>query len=106
MGHEIVIAVAQRHLTERTKANIAKYIGYDLKKDAVWMDEHRRDEPIAYTTHYHVFACDKSLRYDPNYRLAEGGDVVYALALSEYNLVAVRTTRILPTARLFSTSEC
>ena len=86
LGHEIVIAVAQRHLTERAKANIAKYIDYDLKKDAVWMDEHRRDEPIAYTTHYHVFACDKNLRYDPNYRLAEGGDVVYALALSEYNL--------------------
>lgn len=86
LGHEIVVAVAQRHLTEKTKANIAKYIPYDLKKDAVWMDQHRKDEPIAYTTHYHVFACDKNLRYDPNYRLAKGGDVVYALNLSEYNL--------------------
>lgn len=86
LGHEIVVAVAQRHLTEKAKANIAKYINYDLKKDAVWMDEHRRDEQIAYTTHYHVFACDKNLRYDPNYRLAKGSDVVYALNLSEYNL--------------------
>lgn len=86
LGHEIVVAVAQRHLTEKTKANIAKYIAYDLKQDAVWMDHHRKDEPIAYTTHYHVFACDKNLRYDPNYRLAKGSDVVYALNLSEYNL--------------------
>ena len=51
IGHKVVIAIAQRHLTEKTKANIAKYIDYDLKKDAVWMDKHRNDEPIAYTTH-------------------------------------------------------
>lgn len=102
LGHEIVIAVAQRHLTERAKANIAKYINYDLKKDAVWMDEHRRDEPIAYTTHYHVFACDKNLRYDPNYRLAEGGDVVYALALSEYNLGSENYKNLTDSAAIFN----
>ncbi len=85
VGHKIVVAIAQRHLTEKAKANIAKYMDYDIKKDAVWMDKHRNDEPIAYTTHYHVFATDKSLRYDPNYRLGKG-DVVYALALSDYNL--------------------
>ncbi|MBQ9137734.1 MAG: S1/P1 nuclease [Alistipes sp.] len=85
LGHEIVIAVAQRHLTEKAKANIAKYIDYDLKKDAVWMDTHRRDKEIAYTTHYHVLACDKNLRYDPNYRL-EMGDLVLALRTAEYNL--------------------
>ena len=88
VGHKIAIAIAQRHLTERAKANIAKYIDYDLKEDAVWMDKHRHDEPIAYTTHYHVFATDKNLRYDPNYRIAEGGDVVFSLALSDYNLAS------------------
>ena len=98
VGHKIAIAIAQRHLTEKTKANIAKYMDYDLKNDAVWMDKHRHDEPIAYTTHYHVFATDRSLRYDPNYRIAEGGDVVYALALSEYNLAEQNYKRLTDSA--------
>lgn len=102
VGHKVVIAIAQRHLTEKTKANIAKYIDYDLKKDAVWMDKHRNDEPIAYTTHYHVFAADKNLRYDPNYRLAEGGDVVYALALSEYNLGSENYKNLTDSAAVFN----
>ena len=86
VGHETVIAVAQRHLTERTKANIAKYMNYDLKKDAVWMDKHRWDKEIAYTTHYHTYACDAQGNYDPNPRVSKGGDVVYALHLADYNL--------------------
>ena len=102
VGHKVVIAIAQRHLTEKTKANIAKYIDYDLKKDAVWMDKHRNDEPIAYTTHYHVFAADKNLRYDPNYRLAEGGDVVYALAISEYNLAEQNYKQLTDSAVVFN----
>ncbi len=102
VGHEIVIAIAQRHLTEKAKANIAKYIDYDLKQDAVWMDKHRHDEPIAYTTHYHVFATDKNLRYDPNYRIAEGGDVVYSLALSEYNLAEQNYKRMTDSAVVFN----
>lgn len=85
VGHKIVIAIAQRHLTEKAKENIAKYIDYDLKQDAVWMDKHRNDKEIAYTTHYHTFTTDKSLHYDPNYRLGKC-DVVYALALTDYNL--------------------
>lgn len=101
-GHEIVIAIAQRHLTEKAKQNIAKYIDYDLKRDAVWMDKHRHDEPIAYTTHYHVFAADKSLRYDPNYRIAEGGDVVYSLALTEYNLAEQNYKRMTDSAVVFN----
>ena len=35
LGHEVAVAVAQRHLTEKTKANIAKYIDYDLKEESV-----------------------------------------------------------------------
>lgn len=102
VGHKIVIAIAQRHLTEKSKANIAKYIDYDLKKDAVWMDKHRNDKPIAYTTHYHVFATDKSLRYDPNYRIAGGGDVVYALALTDYNLAEQNYKRMTDSAVVFN----
>ena len=66
-GHEIVIAVAQRHLTEKTKANIAKYFSYDLKTDAVWMDTYRRTEPIEFTTNWHTCYFDENMRYDPFY---------------------------------------
>ena len=45
LGHEVVIAVAQRHLTEKTKENIAKYIAYDLKKDAVLASKIAADTP-------------------------------------------------------------
>ena len=85
LGHRTVIAVAQRHLTEKTKANIAKYMDYDLKKDAVWMDKHRKDEPIAYTTAWHVYNVDENHNYDPNPR-QDKGDAIYALTLADYNL--------------------
>ena len=35
VGHEVVIEVAKHHLTDRAKANIAKYMAYDMTKDAV-----------------------------------------------------------------------
>ena len=82
-GHEIVIAVAQRHLTEKTKANIAKYVSYDLKTDAVWMDTYRRTEPIQFTTNWHTCYFDENMRYDPFYlRKMETGDLVRALELA------------------------
>jgi hypothetical protein len=84
-GHEVVIAVAERHLTEKAKANIAKYIAHDLKKESVWMDEHRRDEDIAYTSAWHVYSTYENHDYDPNPRLYKG-DVVHSLKVSEYNL--------------------
>lgn len=87
-GHEIVIAVAQRHLTEKTKENIAKYFSYDLKKDAVWMDEYRRTEPIEFTTNWHTCYFDENMRYDPFYiRKMNTGDLVRALDLAD-NAVA------------------
>lgn len=101
VGHKIVIAIAQRHLTEKAKENIAKYIDYDLKRDAVWMDKHRNDKEIAYTTHYHTFATDKSLHYDPNYRLGKC-DVVYALALTDYNLSSGKYRNMTDSAVVFN----
>ena len=85
LGHKTVIAVAQRHLTEKTKANIARYMDYDIKKDAVWMDHHRKDADIAYTTAWHVYNVDENHNYDPNPRLAQG-DAIYALRIADYNL--------------------
>lgn len=60
-GHEIVIAVAQRHLTDKAKENIAKYFSYDLKEDAVWMDTYRRTEPIEFTTNWHTCYFDENI---------------------------------------------
>ena len=85
LGHKVVIAVAQRHLTDKTKANIAQYFDYDLKQDAVWMDLHRKDKEIDYTTAWHVFNVDDQHRYDPNPRLAKG-DCIQALEIAGYNL--------------------
>ncbi len=85
LGHKTVIAVAQRHLTATTKANIARYFDYDLKRDATWMDSHRRDEDIAYTTAWHVYNVDENHNYDPNPRL-DKGDAIFALQIADYNL--------------------
>lgn len=84
-GHEIVIAIAKNHISETTRQNIARYMPYDMMKDAVWMDEHRNDAEIAYTTNWHVFSVDGKGKYDPNARLGKE-DAIYALALADYNL--------------------
>lgn len=85
LGHEIVIKVAERHLTEEAKRNIAKYMDYDLKTDAVWMDHHRHDKGIEYTTAWHVYNVDENHNYDPNPRLKKG-DVLTGIRVAEYNL--------------------
>lgn len=89
-GHEIVVEIAKRHLTERTKANIAKYIAHDLTLDAVYMDDHRKDEAIAYTTAWHVYELDKNLEYNINPRLKKGGDAIHALKVADINLSRYR----------------
>lgn len=85
LGHKTVVAIAERHLTEKTKANIARYFDYDLKDDATWMDHHRFDEPIAYTTAWHVYNVDENHNYDPNPRLAKG-DCLHGIGVACYNL--------------------
>lgn len=85
IGHEVIIKVAERHLTEKTKANIARYMPYDLKTDAVWMDAHRNDVPIAYMSPWHTYRVDENNVYNPNPRLVKG-DVVKGIAVADYNL--------------------
>lgn len=84
-GHEVVIKVAERHLTERARAQIARYMPYDLKTDAVWMDNHRMDREIAYTTAWHVYHVDENHDYDPNPRLKQG-DILTGMRTADYNL--------------------
>lgn len=88
LGHQVAVAVAQRHLTEKTKENIARYIDYDLKEDASWMDRHRRDEEIAFTTYWHSVGIDSNLKYDPNLRhtMLANGDAVRAFRVGEATL--------------------
>ena len=85
VGHRVIVEIAQRNLTEKAKENISKYMNYDLKKEAVWMDTHRKDEPIAYTTAWHVYNIDENSVYDPNPRLYKG-DCIHALKIADYNL--------------------
>lgn len=85
IGHEVIIEVAKRHISEKTKQNIAKYMPYDITQDGSWMDYHRHDKEIGYTTSWHVYNVDKNHEYDMNPRLYKG-DVVLALKVSDYNL--------------------
>ena len=84
-GHEIVIEVAKRHITEKTKQNIAKYISYDITDDAVYMDLHREDKEIGYTTAWHVYNVDEKYEYDMNPRLYKG-DAILAMKVVDHNL--------------------
>lgn len=86
LGHKTVIAIAQRHLTEKAKQNIATVMPYDMKTDAVWMDKHRRDKEIAFTSDWHVF-CTRpgDHRYDPSARIPKG-DCIYGVEFACYNL--------------------
>jgi hypothetical protein len=87
LGHQTVAEIAERHLTDRARKNISKYMPYELKKDASWMDRHRKDKPIAFTTYWHTFPADRQLRYDPNRNLLKKrGDAVFAVDLACYNL--------------------
>ncbi len=85
LGHKVIVEIAKRHISEQTKANIAKYMPYDMCDDALWMDYHRKDKPIKYTTAWHVYNVDENYEYDPNPRLAKG-DAIHALKVAEYNL--------------------
>lgn len=72
LGHKTVIAIAQRHISDKAKEGIARYFDYNIQEDAVWMDKHRKDEPIAYTTAWHVYNVDENHRYDPSPRACKG----------------------------------
>ena len=86
LGHRIVVEIAKRHLTEKTKENLAKYMPYDITQDAVWMDKHRFDKEIGYTNDWHVYNLDEKYEYDMNPRLHKGGDAIHALRVVDHNL--------------------
>ena len=64
LGHQVIVEIAKRHITPKAKSNIAKYIPYDITKDAVYMDIHRNDKEIGYTTAWHVYNVDENGEYD------------------------------------------
>lgn len=84
-GHKVIVEIAKRHITEKAKANIAKYIPYDITEDAVYMDAHRKDKEIGYTTAWHVYNLDERYEYDMNPRLYKG-DAILAMKVVEHNL--------------------
>lgn len=88
-GHEIVVEIAKRHITEQTKANIAKYIPYDITKDASWMDRNRKGSPWDYSNDWHSYYYDAKLRHNPNMKIRHG-DTMRALDIAERNLPIYR----------------
>ena len=84
-GHEVIIELAKRHLTEKTKAKIAKYMPNDMTVDAIYMDDHRNDKELAYSTSWHGYSVDDRFEYDMNPRL-DKGDVLLAMKVADHNL--------------------
>ena len=84
-GHKAIVELAKRHMTEKAKQNIAKYFSYDITDDAVYMDDHRYDEPILYTKSWHVYNVDENGVYDMNPRIRKG-DAVLSIKIADYNL--------------------
>ena len=85
LGHETVVEIAKRHLTEQTKANIAKYMPYDITKDARWMDNNRKGSPWPYSNDWHSYYYDAKFRHDPNMKIRHG-DTMRALDIADRNL--------------------
>ena len=85
LGHRTVVEIAKRHLTPQAKANIKRYIPYDLVEDAVWMDKNRKRSPWPYSNDWHSYYYDAQFRHDPNMKIRHG-DTMRALDLAERNL--------------------
>lgn len=85
-GHQIVVKIATRNITDRAQANIRKFFDYPLEKEASWMDRHCNDPEILCTKSWHTFVADpRTHLYDPGYRLAPG-DAIRALNIADWNL--------------------
>ena len=84
LGHDVIVEVAKRHLTENTKQNIAKYMPYDITSESIYMDIHRNDKEIGYTTAWHVYNVDENGEYDMNPRLYKG-DAILAMKVVDHN---------------------
>lgn len=89
LGHDIIVEIAKRHITEKTKANIAKYMPYNITTESSWMDTHRHDKGIEYTTSWHVYNVNEKYEYDMNPRLYKG-DAILAMKVSDFNLAKYR----------------
>ena len=88
LGHRTVVEIAKRHLTDKTKENLAKYMPYDITKDANYMDRIRgKKSPYRFTNSWHSYYYDSKLRYEPNHpRKIQNGDTMRALDLATHNL--------------------
>ena len=88
LGHRTIVEIAKRHLTEKAKTNIEKYMPYDITKDALWMDYNRgKKSPYRFTNSWHSYYYDSKLRHDPNVaHKIKNGDTMRGLDLVTYNL--------------------
>ncbi len=85
-GHKIVVALAERHLNQKTKMNIKKYLPDGMLKEATWADSHRKDPEYAFTSRYHTMMMTPDFIYCPALRQADGGDCISGLHIIDYNL--------------------
>ena len=88
LGHRTIVEIAKRHMTDKTKENVAKYMPYDITKDALWMDANRgKKSPYRFTNSWHSYYYDAKFRHDPNVKhKIQNGDTMRGLDLVTYNL--------------------
>ena len=88
LGHRTVVEIAKRHMTDKTKENVAKYMPYDITKDALWMDSNRgKKSKYRFSNSWHSYYYDSKFRHDPNApNKIANGDTMRALDLATYNL--------------------
>lgn len=62
-GHDVVAAIAERHLTDRAKKKIESILGgKSIIYYTKWMDEVRHTPEYGYTTNWHVSHVDEDFR--------------------------------------------
>ena len=88
LGHRTVVEIAKRHMTDKAKKNIARYMPYDITKDASWMDANRGPKSkYQFSNSWHSYYYNSKFRHDPNVaNKIANGDTMRALDLVTYNL--------------------
>lgn len=78
-GHETIAKLAERHLTDRARKRIERYLGnHSIVYYAKWIDEYRNTPEYHFTTYWHTAPVNAELRYDDSL-LTPRGNAVQAL---------------------------
>ena len=58
-GHQTIAALADKHLNDKTKAEVNAILGSDIVKECVWLNTLREKADMAHTKDWHTFTLDR-----------------------------------------------